>query len=106
MDTVNLLESVAGVMSDEFLETLYTGSNFRLERIVSQGHVTPPGDWYDQDQAEWVLLLSGAARLRMGDQQLVELRPGDSINLPAHYRHRVEWTDPDCQTVWLALHYS
>jgi cupin 2 domain-containing protein len=32
------------------------------------------------------------------------MRPGDYVNLPAHCRHRVEWTDPERETVWLALH--
>ena len=103
----NLLDAVPEPLAEEVFESLQTGGPFRLERIVSKGHVTPPCDWYDQDHAEWVLLLSGAACLRFdGQPQLVQLRPGDCLNIPAHCRHRVEWTDPDRQTVWLALHYS
>jgi cupin 2 domain-containing protein len=33
------------------------------------------------------------------------MRPGDYVHIPAHQRHRVEWTEPDQKTVWLALHY-
>lgn len=103
----SLLTNVHGSIPEEVFEPLLQGRAFRLERIVSKGHVTPPGDWYDQDQAEWVLLLSGAARLRFeGETQLIELQPGEFLNIPAHCRHRVEWTDPDRQTVWLALHYT
>ena len=84
---------------------LATG-NFRLERIVSNGQATPPGEWYDQDTHEWVALLSGGAGLRFEDEAEPRvLRPGDYLLIPAHRRHRVEWTDPGTPTVWLALHY-
>jgi cupin 2 domain-containing protein len=77
----------------------------RVERITSRGHATPPGEWYDQPQDEWVALLAGAARLLVeGEPAARELRPGDWVLLPARLRHRVEWTDPDRDTVWLAVH--
>ena len=79
----------------------------RLERIISSGQATPAGQWYDQEQHEWVVLLSGAAGLRFeGEEGLRILSPGDFVNIPAHTRHRVEWTDEKQSTVWLALHYS
>lgn len=78
----------------------------RIERIVSHGHKSPEGFWYDQDQHEWVMLLKGAAKLRVeSQQQLIELWPGDFLNIPAHERHRVEWTTADEPTVWLAIFY-
>ena len=80
---------------------------FRLERIVSAGQATPPGEWYDQDTHEWVALLTGGAGLRFEDEAEPRvLAPGDYLLIPAHRRHRVEWTDPEPPTVWLALHYS
>jgi cupin 2 domain-containing protein len=33
----------------------------------------------------------------------VPLGPGDSLELPAHCRHRVDATQADPPTVWLAL---
>jgi len=91
----------------ELFEPLLEGGRFRLERIVSTGQVTPVGEWYDQARPEWVVLLTGAARLRFTDpDELIDLRPGDAVNISAHRRHRVEWTDPDCETIWLALHYQ
>ena len=91
----------------ELFEPLLEGGRFRLERIVSTGQITPSGEWYDQDWPEWVALLTGAARLRFADpDEFTDLRPGDAVNIPAHRRHRVEWTDPDCETIWLALHYQ
>jgi cupin 2 domain-containing protein len=91
----------------EVFHTLLAGNRFELERIVSTGQSTPAGEWYDQDHDEWVLLLSGEARLLFeGQPSACELRPGDYVNIPAHARHRVEWTDPVAETVWLALHYS
>lgn len=90
---------------DEHVAALYERPGLRLERIVSWGQITPEGEWYDQEQEEWVMVVSGAARLRIENQAVHDMRPGDSVLLPAHCRHRVEWTDPDQPTVWLALHY-
>ena len=105
----NLLEDLPGDRAAEALETLLQRPGvelLKLERIVSYGQVTPPGAWYDQDQDEWVLLLSGGARLVIEGQPEVELLPGDALLLPARCRHRVSWTDPDRPTVWLALHMT
>lgn len=51
------------------------------------------------------MVLAGAARLEIEDQGIHALGPGDSVFLPAHCRHRVEWTEPNAPTVWLALHH-
>ena len=91
-------------MTDELFTTLLEAAHVRIERIVSHGHASPAGFWYDQDQHEWVIVLKGAARLRFEDG-MVEMRSGDFLNIPAHQRHRVEWTTPVEPTVWLAVHY-
>ena len=51
------------------------------------------------------MVVAGAARLAFADGTTVEMRPGDFVNIEAHRRHRVEWTTPDSETVWLAVHY-
>ncbi len=103
----NLFAGIPAALPEELLETLVDTRSVRIERIVSQGHASPEGFWYDQNQHEWVLLLRGAARLRFeGDQNALEMKPGDFVNIPAHRRHRVEWTTPDGPTVWLAVHYG
>lgn len=80
---------------------------FRLERIISAGQATPEGEWYDQETHEWVVLLSGSAGLLFeGETEIRVLNPGDYLLISAHCRHRVEWTDPERQTVWLAWHYQ
>jgi cupin 2 domain-containing protein len=91
-------------LPNELIQLLVTAPGVRIERIVSHGHASLPDFWYDQDEAEWVVVLKGAARLRF-EGQTVELRPGDYITIPAHQRHRVEWTTPDEPTVWLAVFY-
>lgn len=91
----------------ELIETLVESENVRIERIVSRGHASPNGFWYDQPQAEWVLVLAGEALLRFEDcSGPIRLKPGDFLNIPAHVRHRVEWTMSDQPTVWLAIHYA
>ena len=102
----NLFTPIPPEISAEIIQVLLATGNFRLERIVSNGQATPPGEWYDQDAHEWVALLSGAAGLRFEDEAEPRvLAPGDYLLIPAHRRHRVEWTDPETPTVWLALHY-
>lgn len=109
MKTSNLFAPLPNAISsipDEVFEALVQTEHFTLERIVSAGQATPPGEWYDQETHEWVILLSGRAGLLFEQETEVhELQPGDYVLIPAHCRHRVEWTDPTQQTVWLALHY-
>jgi cupin 2 domain-containing protein len=103
--TSNLFANLPVKLPTELITTLLEADNLRIERIVSQGHASPPGFWYDQDQHEWVIVLQGSARLSM-EGIVRELQPGDFINIPAHIKHRVEWTTPDEPTVWLALFYG
>lgn len=89
---------------DEVTRLLVQAAGVRIERIVSTGQASPPGFWYDQAEHEWVLLLSGRARLRIaGRRRVLTLKPGDHVWLPAHTRHRVDWTDPAAPTVWLVV---
>jgi cupin 2 domain-containing protein len=102
----NVFAHLSAPLPEELVETLLETAALRLERIVSRGHATPPGRWYDQDRDEWVVLLRGSAGLRFeGDAAPVTLRPGDHLLIPARRRHRVEWTDAAEPTVWLALHF-
>lgn len=100
----NLLADLPAQLPEELIQTLLSTPHLRIERIVAQGHASPPGFWYDQDEHEWVLLIQGAAHLRF-DDEVVELKPGDFLNISAHRKHRVEWTTPDELTIWLAIHY-
>ncbi|HLW66310.1 MAG TPA: cupin domain-containing protein [Gemmataceae bacterium] len=102
----NIFANIPHDRLQELSETLVASDVVRIERIVSFGHISPPGFWYDQDTNEWVLLLQGAAELRFEDEAaLVRLSTGDCCNIPAHRRHRVEWTDMTKPTIWLAVHY-
>ena len=100
--TTNLFTDLPSNLPDELFTTLLEANHLR---IVSHGHASPKGFWYDQDQHEWVLVLQGAARLSI-EGKTKEFKPGDYINIPAHQKHRVEWTTPDEQTVWLAVFYG
>jgi cupin 2 domain-containing protein len=103
--TTNLFTGLPSNLPGELFTTMLEADNLRIERIVSQGHTSPDGFWYDQDQHEWVIMLRGAARLSIeGKSQ--QLKPGDYLNIPAHQKHRVEWTTPDEPTVWLAVFYG
>jgi cupin 2 domain-containing protein len=88
----------------EVVERLGGSGAVRIERIVSRGHASPPGFWYDQEEEEWVAVLKGRARLRFRDpDEEVEVEAGDFLRIPPHRPHRVEWTTPDEETVWLAV---
>jgi len=102
----NLFSNIPDSGPDEVFETLLRTGDVNLERIISSRHATPSGQWCDQDTNEWVILLAGSAGIIFkGEEAASILRPGDYLHIPAHCRHRVEWTDPDQKTVWLALHY-
>jgi cupin 2 domain-containing protein len=103
----NLFTDGVDTARAEDFTTLLAAGHTKLVRIVSTGQATPEGEWYDQDQAEWVVVLRGSAGLKFEDEaQIRTLQPGDFVLIPAHRRHRVEWTDASEPTVWLALYYQ
>jgi cupin 2 domain-containing protein len=104
-DASNLFSDLPHNLPDELFTTLLEAADVRIERIISFSHVSPAEFWYDQPQHEWVIVLKGAAKLRFEDGGL-EMKPGDFVNIPAHRKHRVEWTTPDEPTIWLAVHYG
>ena len=107
LQVTNLLTPPAAELNEEYFETLLQRPGIRVERIVSSGQSTPAGEWYDQPWDEWVLLLTGEAAMQIeGESEARRLLPGDCMLLPSHCRHRVTWTAPDEQTVWLALHFT
>ena len=99
----NLLADLPSEIAEELVDVLVQGANVRVERIVSTGQRSRDGFWYDQDEHEWVIVLKGEAKLLVENAESVHLKPGDHINIPAHRKHRVEWTSPDEPTVWLAV---
>jgi cupin 2 domain-containing protein len=101
----NIFSNIPENLDREVVERLAGSGQFRIERIISRGHASPASGWYDQETSEWVIVLQGEARLCFDDQTCVHLREGDYLNLPAHRKHRVDWTTPDRETVWLAVHY-
>ena len=106
MAVANLLRELPAELPDELIETLCKAEHLRIERIVSRGHISPPEFWYDQEWHEFVVLIKGKARLDFDDgSQPVALACGDWLMIPAHKRHRVAWTDPLQETIWLAVHY-
>lgn len=103
--TENLFENLPMSIPKELIQVLTANRHGRIERIVSHGHASPDGFWYDQVEHEWVIVLKGAARLQF-EETTVDMKPGDFVNIPAHKKHRVEWTTPDEPTVWLAVFFS
>ena len=102
----NLLTNLPASLPEEMVDVLVSDGDLRIERIVSTGQASPEGFWYDQEEHEWVLLLEGSARLMYADGRRLTLEVGDHVMIPAHERHRVDWTDPDRPTVWLAVFWK
>jgi cupin 2 domain-containing protein len=104
------LDNVFALLPDasrqEVFETLVRTEQVHIERIASAGQATPVGQWYDQARAEWILLLQGQAKLRFASGEVFELQAGDYLAIPAHCKHRVDWTSNREPTLWLAVHYS
>jgi cupin 2 domain-containing protein len=105
MHADNIFESIPEDLEKEIFESLVQSSNVTVERIISRGHSSPATGWYDQPRDEWVMLVRGEAVLSFENGSEVRLKEGDHINIPAHTRHKVSWTHPDTETIWLAVHY-
>ncbi len=101
----NLFENIPGSLQEELFERIGGNENVKIERIISQGHASPPGFWYDQTENEFVILLSGKAKIVYESGEEFNLLPGDYLDIKSHCKHRVEWTDAGRKTVWLAVFY-
>jgi cupin 2 domain-containing protein len=102
----DLAADIPDSLADELITPLLRGRGVRVERIVSRGHRSPPGFWYDQDENELVLVIAGEGRLEIEGLEERTLRAGQWLEIPAHVRHRVSWTPPDRDTIWLAVFYD
>jgi cupin 2 domain-containing protein len=105
MEQGSLIAALPEALPAELVDVLVSATHVRIERIVSLGQRSAPDFWYDQDEHEWVVVVTGGARLSCEGEPARTLVAGDWIHLPAHTRHRVTWTDPERPTVWLAVFY-
>jgi cupin 2 domain-containing protein len=107
MKADNLFTDIPAELPAELIQEIATGERVRIERILSKGHCSAKGFWYDQNWVEWVLLLQGAAGLEMADRPaIIELKPGDHLLIPSGVKHRVAWTARNETTIWLAVHIN
>lgn len=104
MSVASLFDGIDPAATEERFDDLLRRPGVRIERIVSAGQATPPGQWLEQAWDEWVLLIAGAALLETESGGSIRLEPGDHRLIPAGQRHRVAWTDADRPTVWLTVH--
>jgi cupin 2 domain-containing protein len=101
----NVFESIPEYFDEEIVDCLVENKQLKIERIVSKGHTSPSSGWYDQVHDEWVIVLKGGAIIAFESDVEVTLKAGDSLSIAAHSKHRVKWTDPEQETVWVAVHY-
>lgn len=102
----NIFDNIPSDLSEEVFQNIISTKIIRIERIISHGQKSPPDFWYDQEQSEWVILLKGYAEIRFDNNpELIKLNPGNYLNIPAHQKHRVEKTDLNEATIWLAVFY-
>ncbi len=100
----NICQLPKDLPTQEIFETIISTANIQIERIISTGQTTPPGEWYDQAQDEWVILLQGTASLGYADGREINLKAGDYLIIPAHHKHRVTHTSSEPPCIWLAIH--
>jgi cupin 2 domain-containing protein len=101
----NIFQAIPDVIEEEIFEILARSHSVKIERIISKGHQSPESGWYDETQNEWVIVLKGEAIIAFESGEQEKLVAGSYINIPAHTKHRVAWTKPNSETVWLAVHY-
>lgn len=106
MNSGNIYLNIPHHLPDEIFENIILTGGIKIERILSKGHCSPEGHWYNQEKNEWVMVLKGRAGLQFKqNENIIEMQPGDYINIPAHCEHRIEWTHSEEETIWLAIHY-
>lgn len=106
MKIKNIFSKIEKNISKEIFESIIKSENIKIERIISKGQTTPNGEWYNQEENEFVLLIKGEAELIFENEEKVNMKKGDYIIIPAHKKHRVEKTSETEETIWLAVFYK
>lgn len=101
----NIFQNIPTSIPEEIFESIVESDFVKIERIISKGQKSPGNFWFDQEKTEWIIVIKGKARLQFENRNIIELSEGDYINIPAHKKHKVDWTDPDNETIWLAVFY-
>ena len=101
----NIFDSIPDNLDKEIFNLLVENNNVKIERIISKGHTSPESGWYDQEHNEWIIVLKGEALISFEGSEKVHLKIGDHVNILAHTKHKVMWTIPNSETIWLAVHY-
>ncbi|MDJ0535792.1 MAG: cupin domain-containing protein [Xenococcaceae cyanobacterium MO_207.B15] len=104
LSMTNIFDLPSSLPNKELFESIVSTDNILIERIISTGQTTPPEEWYDQAKDEWVILLQGEAILSYADGSQIKLTAGDYLFIPAHQKHRVEYTSSEPPCIWLAVH--
>jgi cupin 2 domain-containing protein len=105
MKSSNIFESIPRNIDAELFEDILKSPNVKIERIISKGQSSPEAGWYDQEENEWVIVIEGKAVLEFEKGGSITLNKGNYLNIPAHSKHKVSWTDPNQATIWLAIFY-
>ncbi len=101
----NIFDAIPKDLSAELFENLVENKNVKIERIISKGHSSPESGWYEQADNEWVMVLKGGAIITFDDGSSFTLKEGDYLEINSFQKHKVSWTEPDIETIWLAVHY-
>ena len=102
----NLFSSIPDTIEEELFEDLLKSKDVRIERILSKGQASPMEGWFNQEEHEWVIVMDGCGIIVFEDGREIKLDKGDYLNIPAHVKHRVKWTDPEKITIWLTIFYK
>lgn len=105
MKLENIFDSIPDNLDEEVFDLLLQNNQIKIERIISKGQSSPKSGWYDQDKNEWVIVLKGEAIISFENGEDANLKAGSYLHIPAHIKHKVKWTDPDAETIWLAVFY-
>ena len=105
MELKNIFELIPDNLDEEVFEILAQSKTVKIERIISKGHTSPESGWHDQERNEWVIVLQGEAIISFENGKEINLKAGSHVNIPSHKKHKVRWTNPKIETIWLAIHY-
>ncbi|MBP7742057.1 MAG: cupin domain-containing protein [Aliarcobacter sp.] len=104
MEKYNIFEKIIVDKKEEIFFEIFKNETIKIEKIVSNGQISPKNFWYEQEKSEYIILLEGFAVLEFEDKE-IELKKGDCINIKAMQKHRVKFTSLDEPTIWFAVFY-